>query len=167
MTNSLTRSKIHDSFDLSKICKKRFLRFDFQKLEEDPSIYRRITKKLQKTNSLTRLESQRSTTIDYSSIYRRFAIDKFFARYFRFLEEKSKIHDSFSPSKIYKKTIPSDPSIYRREIDSIPSIPLFPHPSRFHSRSSRVNPTMIKQIDNVRTLIKTGRLSDIFDYPRI
>ena len=106
MTNSLTRSKIHDSFDLSKICKKRFLRFDFQKLEEDPSIYRRITKKLQKTNSLTRLESQRSTTIDYSSIYRRFAIDEFFARRsFRF---RRKIEDPrFLLSIQDLKTIPS------------------------------------------------------------
>ena len=30
-----------------------------------------------------------------------------------------------------------------------------------------VDSAMIKQIDNVRTLIKTGRLSDVFDYPRI
>ena len=30
-----------------------------------------------------------------------------------------------------------------------------------------VNSAMIKQIDNVRSLIKTGRLSDVFDYPRI
>ena len=159
--SSIGKLKIHDSFDLSKI------------LSKDDW-----------------LENRRSGFFDLSKLYKtqflnsigksNWTLDPFF-------NFSKKSQRSTIPS-IYKKSTENDPFrsirfserglILLRFIEQLKKssrylrFRCFPPPTLGDSIHDRVdpalvNPTMIKQIDNVRTLIKTGRLSDIFDYPRI